>query len=344
MPGIAGLEISIAPRPARPAAARGRSLPRLPLRPRRDARAGRADAAHRPRPARDRDRRAVGVKRSEGYPGAVRVLLISTYELGHQPLHLASPAAALEAAGHRVRCIDLSVERLIETRSTGPRPSASPFRCTPRCDWRLAPASKFERSGRGCRSVSTVSTPRSVDDPTVGGLVDRLIAGEYESELVEWVERARRLAGAATGEPARSTWGATSFTPRPRAAAAPRALRAVGARWRGAARGVRRGQPRLRAQVPALPGARRLRRPDPDRRADSVVMADIAQPRRGGAPAISPSATPTSSTASSHSLHVVRASFTAASPSSPSTARPRSSTSSSIARSGPSSRVRAASS
>jgi hypothetical protein len=42
----------------------------------------------------------------------VRVLLISTYELGHQPLHLASPAAALEAAGHRVRCIDLSVEQL----------------------------------------------------------------------------------------------------------------------------------------------------------------------------------------------------------------------------------------
>ena len=52
------------------------------------------------------------MKRSEGYPGAVRVLLISTYELGHQPLHLASPAAALEAAGHRVRCIDLSVEQL----------------------------------------------------------------------------------------------------------------------------------------------------------------------------------------------------------------------------------------
>ena len=26
------------------------------------------------------------------------------------------------------------------------------------------------------------------DDPTIGGLVDRLIAGEYESELVEWVE------------------------------------------------------------------------------------------------------------------------------------------------------------
>src|SRR3954453_1455406 len=41
----------------------------------------------------------------------VRVLLVSTYELGHQPLHVASPAAALRAAGHDVRCLDLAVER-----------------------------------------------------------------------------------------------------------------------------------------------------------------------------------------------------------------------------------------
>jgi pyruvate-formate lyase-activating enzyme len=40
----------------------------------------------------------------------VRVLLVSTYELGHQPLHIASPAGALRAAGHDVRALDLSVE------------------------------------------------------------------------------------------------------------------------------------------------------------------------------------------------------------------------------------------
>src|SRR6266513_772810 len=39
----------------------------------------------------------------------MRVLLVSTYELGHQPLHVASPAAALRAAGHDVRALDLSV-------------------------------------------------------------------------------------------------------------------------------------------------------------------------------------------------------------------------------------------
>ena len=40
----------------------------------------------------------------------MRVLLLSTYELGHQPLHLASPAAALLAAGHEVRCVDLAAQ------------------------------------------------------------------------------------------------------------------------------------------------------------------------------------------------------------------------------------------
>ncbi len=39
-----------------------------------------------------------------------RVLLISTYEQGHQPLGVAAPAAALTAAGHHARAIDLAVE------------------------------------------------------------------------------------------------------------------------------------------------------------------------------------------------------------------------------------------
>lgn len=42
----------------------------------------------------------------------MRILLISTYELGHQPLHLASPAAALINEGHELRCIDLSITTL----------------------------------------------------------------------------------------------------------------------------------------------------------------------------------------------------------------------------------------
>src|SRR5258706_7325943 len=42
----------------------------------------------------------------------MKVLLVSTYELGRQPFGLASPAAWLAAHGHQVDCADLSVESL----------------------------------------------------------------------------------------------------------------------------------------------------------------------------------------------------------------------------------------
>ncbi len=44
----------------------------------------------------------------------VKIVLISTYELGHQPFGLASPAAWLRQRGHAVSCIDLSREFLNE--------------------------------------------------------------------------------------------------------------------------------------------------------------------------------------------------------------------------------------
>lgn len=44
----------------------------------------------------------------------LRVILISTYELGRQPFGLASPAAWLRRAGAQVNCSDLAVERLDE--------------------------------------------------------------------------------------------------------------------------------------------------------------------------------------------------------------------------------------
>src|SRR5579884_2904344 len=46
--------------------------------------------------------------------GGPTVLLISAFDLGHQPFGLASPAAWLTAAGARVRCVDLAVRMLDE--------------------------------------------------------------------------------------------------------------------------------------------------------------------------------------------------------------------------------------
>jgi len=42
----------------------------------------------------------------------MRVLLLSTYDLGRQPFGLASPAAWLRREGHRVECVDLSRDKL----------------------------------------------------------------------------------------------------------------------------------------------------------------------------------------------------------------------------------------
>ena len=42
-------------------------------------------------------------------PGSI--LLISCYELGHQPLGIASPLAFLERAGYAPDALDISVER-----------------------------------------------------------------------------------------------------------------------------------------------------------------------------------------------------------------------------------------
>ena len=45
----------------------------------------------------------------------MNVLLLSTYELGHQPFGLASPAAFLTDAGADVHCLDLAVDAFDET-------------------------------------------------------------------------------------------------------------------------------------------------------------------------------------------------------------------------------------
>ena len=44
----------------------------------------------------------------------MRVVLVSTYDLGRQPFGLASPAAWLEREGHEVTCLDLAVQSLDE--------------------------------------------------------------------------------------------------------------------------------------------------------------------------------------------------------------------------------------
>ncbi len=128
------------------------------------------------------------------YPAAcrtisrVRVLLISTYELGHEPLAVASPARRLVDAGHEVKALDLSVQ---------------PFAAEPVL-WadRVAISVPMHTALRLARPV--LEEVRSISPlvPTAlyglyaavgleaGYPADAALVGEYETALLDWVTHA----------------------------------------------------------------------------------------------------------------------------------------------------------
>ena len=116
----------------------------------------------------------------------MRVLLVSTYELGHQPLNLAAPAAALRAAGHEVRTLDTSTEpwsgELVGWAE------AAAFSVPMHTAMRLAlRAAAAVRAGRPELPICLYGLYATVSqDLTLAGLVDHAIAGEYEPELIDW--------------------------------------------------------------------------------------------------------------------------------------------------------------
>src|SRR5687767_5678262 len=124
----------------------------------------------------------------------MKVLLVSTYELGHQPLHLAAPAASLRAAGHEIRTLDTSVEPW--TREPVDWADAVAFSVPMHTAMRLAlRAVAAVRTARPELPICLYGLYATVSRGlTLGpeGVVDRAIAGEYEGELVAW---AAALAG-----------------------------------------------------------------------------------------------------------------------------------------------------
>ena len=117
----------------------------------------------------------------------MRVLLVSTYELGHQPLHVASPAGRLRSAGHDVRCVDLSVEPwepdLVDwADAVG---FSVPMHTAMRLAMRAASAVRRQRPDLPVCFYGLYAPVSR--DLTVGRLADRVIAGEYEPALERWV-------------------------------------------------------------------------------------------------------------------------------------------------------------
>ena len=129
----------------------------------------------------------------------MRTLLVSTYELGHQPLHVASPAAALRAAGHDVRAFDLSVQPWDPAVLDGV--DALALSVPMHTAMRLAVAVATEaRAVRPDLPICFYGLYAPVGrDATAGRWADRVIAGEYEPALVAWVDGL--AASAAVGPP-----------------------------------------------------------------------------------------------------------------------------------------------
>jgi hypothetical protein len=111
----------------------------------------------------------------------MRVLLLSTYELGRQPVHLASPAAALRNAGHQVRTVDLAVDELSDDEVTWAH--------------RVAISVPMHTATRLADEVAAAITAAQPDLPValyglyagVGSVdVDARFEGEYEPGLLQW--------------------------------------------------------------------------------------------------------------------------------------------------------------
>src|SRR3954451_15746448 len=119
----------------------------------------------------------------------MNILLLSTYELGHQPLALARPAAHLIAAGHQVRCQDLAVEPLDEAAVRAARfvGISVPMHTATRLGVRLAERVRaLNPAGHVCFYGLYASLHADV---LLGGLADSVIGGEFEAPLVALAER-----------------------------------------------------------------------------------------------------------------------------------------------------------
>lgn len=119
----------------------------------------------------------------------MRALLISTYELGHQPLHAASAAGALLKAGHEVRCLDLSVDMWDDAAVTWAEAAAIsvPMHTATRLAERAA---QRIRQDNPDTPIAFYGLYAGMEHHPGGcKLADAHVAGAYEHGLVEWLGR-----------------------------------------------------------------------------------------------------------------------------------------------------------
>jgi hypothetical protein len=118
----------------------------------------------------------------------VKILLISTYELGRQPFGLASPAAWLRKRGHEVTCLDLSRQALSErgVREAGLIAFYVPMHTATRLTLELLePIRRINPKTHLC--AYGLYAPLAAESLRAGG-VESLFGGEFEQALVDLAE------------------------------------------------------------------------------------------------------------------------------------------------------------
>jgi radical SAM superfamily enzyme YgiQ (UPF0313 family) len=115
----------------------------------------------------------------------MKIVLISTYELGRQPFGVVSPAAWLRGAGHEVVCLDLTRQSLDDAavRSAGLIAIYLPMHTATRLAAKLIPTLK-EMNSRAHVCCYGLYAPMNV--AYLRGLgVGTILGGEFEAELVK---------------------------------------------------------------------------------------------------------------------------------------------------------------
>ncbi len=122
----------------------------------------------------------------------MRVLLIGTYELGRQPVSVASPAGRLRHAGHEVRAVDLAVQPYdVEAVDWADVVAISvPMHTAMRLG--VATAEKVRRQRPGLPLALYGLYAAMAPAPAV----DVALVGEFERSLVRWVEDPATVGGA----------------------------------------------------------------------------------------------------------------------------------------------------
>src|SRR5580700_3505563 len=118
----------------------------------------------------------------------MKIVLISTYELGRQPFGLASPAAWLRKRGHAVTCLDLSRQALGElaVREAGLIAFYVPMHTATRLTLELL--EPIRRSNPGARLCAYgLYAPLAAESLRAAG-VESLFGGEFEQPLADLAE------------------------------------------------------------------------------------------------------------------------------------------------------------